>query len=125
VAKADAELRVAGHARFTSPTEISVGTTLLSAPRIFINVGGRAQTPPMPGKRSGQIPGNSSTEIDFLPRHFAVIGGSYIGEFGQMYRRFGGEVTIVEMKSRLIDREDEMSPPRGEILEARRHQPAP
>src|SRR6202040_3998061 len=38
-----------GHARFTSPTEISVGTTLLKAPHIFINVGGRAQTPPMPG----------------------------------------------------------------------------
>jgi pyruvate/2-oxoglutarate dehydrogenase complex dihydrolipoamide dehydrogenase (E3) component len=109
-----------GHARFTSPTEISVGTTQLSAPRIFINVGGRAQTPPMPGLDQIKYLNNSSMmEVDFLPRHLVVIGGSYIGlEFGQMYRRFGSEVTIVEMNSRLIHREDEdVSIAVSEILE--------
>ena len=109
-----------GHARFTSPTEISVGTTLLSAPRIFINVGGRAQTPPMPGLDQVKYLNNSSMmDVDFLPRHLVVIGGSYIGlEFGQMYRRFGSEVTIVEMESRLIHGEDEdVSTAVREILE--------
>jgi pyruvate/2-oxoglutarate dehydrogenase complex dihydrolipoamide dehydrogenase (E3) component len=109
-----------GHARFTSPTEMSVGTTLLTAPRIFINVGGRAQTPPMPGLDQVKYLNNSSMmDVDFLPRHLVIIGGSYIGlEFGQIYRRFGSEVTIVEMKPRLIDREDEdVSTATSEILE--------
>src|ERR1700756_611300 len=109
-----------GHARFTSPTEISVGTTLLSAKQIFINVGGRAQTPPMPGlDQVAYLTNSSMMNVDFLPRHLVVIGGSYIGlEFGQMYRRFGSEVTIVEMKSRLIQREDEdVSTTVREILE--------
>jgi pyruvate/2-oxoglutarate dehydrogenase complex dihydrolipoamide dehydrogenase (E3) component len=109
-----------GHGRLTSPTEISVGTTQLSAPRIFINVGGRAQTPPMPGLDQVKHLNNSSMmEVDFLPRHLVVIGGSYIGlEFGQMYRRFGSEVTIVEMNSRLIHHEDEdVSIAVSEILE--------
>ena len=109
-----------GHARFTSPTEMSVGTTLLTATHIFINVGGRAQTPPMPGLDQVKYLTNSSMmDVDFLPRHLVVIGGSYVGlEFGQMYRRFGSEVTIVEMKSRLIDREDEdVSTAVSEILE--------
>jgi pyruvate/2-oxoglutarate dehydrogenase complex dihydrolipoamide dehydrogenase (E3) component len=109
-----------GHARFTSPTEMSVGTTLLTATHIFINVGGRAQTPPMPGLDQVKYLTNSSImDVDFLPRHLVVIGGSYVGlEFGQIYRRFGSEVTIVEMKSRLIDREDEdVSTAVSEILE--------
>jgi pyruvate/2-oxoglutarate dehydrogenase complex dihydrolipoamide dehydrogenase (E3) component len=109
-----------GHARFTSATEMSVGTTLLTAPRIFINVGGRAQTPPMPGlDQVNYLTNSSMMDVDFLPRHLVIIGGSYIGlEFGQMYRRFGSEVTIVEMKSRLIDREDEdVSIAVSEILE--------
>jgi pyruvate/2-oxoglutarate dehydrogenase complex dihydrolipoamide dehydrogenase (E3) component len=98
-----------GHARFTSPTEVSLGTTLLTATRIFINVGGRAQTPPMPGLDQVEHFTNSSMmDVDFLPRHLVVIGGSYVGlEFGQMYRRFGSEVTIIEMGRRLIHREDE------------------
>jgi pyruvate/2-oxoglutarate dehydrogenase complex dihydrolipoamide dehydrogenase (E3) component len=98
-----------GHARFESPTEISVGQARLSAKQIFINVGGRAVVPAMPGV--DQIPyltNSSMMQVDFLPRHLIVIGGSYVGlEFGQMFRRFGSEVTIVEMNSRLIHREDE------------------
>ncbi len=98
-----------GHARFESPREVEIGAERLVAERIFINVGGRALAPPMPGV--DQVPHlNNSTmmAVDFLPRHLVVVGGSYIGlEFGQMYRRFGSEVTIVEMAPRLVAREDE------------------
>jgi pyruvate/2-oxoglutarate dehydrogenase complex dihydrolipoamide dehydrogenase (E3) component len=109
-----------GHARFESPTEVSVARTQLTAKRIFINVGGRAQTPEMPGLDQVDYLTNSSMmEIDFLPRHLVIVGGSYVGlEFGQMYRRFGSEVTIIEMAPRLIQREDEdVSTAVREILE--------
>ena len=98
-----------GHARFESPSEISVGSDRLTAPKIFINVGGRAVVPDMPGIDQISYLNNSSMMgVDFLPRHLVIVGGSYIGlEFGQMFRRFGSEVTIVEMAPRLIKREDE------------------
>ncbi|MBN9016783.1 MAG: FAD-containing oxidoreductase [Rhizobiales bacterium] len=98
-----------GHARFTSPTTISVGEQLLEAPQIFLNVGGRAAFPPMPGLDKVEVLTNTGIlRLDVLPRHLVVVGGSYIGlEFGQMFRRFGCEVTIVEKGSRLIGREDE------------------
>ncbi len=98
-----------GHARFESPTTVRVGEELLSAPKIFINVGGRASVPEMPGIQGIPYLTNSSMmEVDFLPRHLIIVGGSYIGlEFAQMYRRFGSEVTIVERGTRLISREDE------------------
>jgi pyruvate/2-oxoglutarate dehydrogenase complex dihydrolipoamide dehydrogenase (E3) component len=98
-----------GHARFEAPHEVSVGETRLTAERIFINVGGRALAPPMPGlDQVGYLTNASMMEIDFLPRHLVIVGGSYVGlEFGQMYRRFGSEVTIIEMAPRLISREDE------------------
>src|SRR5262249_36877998 len=81
----------------------------LSAPRIFINVGGRARVPDLQGVRDVPFLDNSSMmNLNVLPRHLIVIGGSYIGlEFGQMFRRFGSEVTIVEIASRLIAREDD------------------
>jgi pyruvate/2-oxoglutarate dehydrogenase complex dihydrolipoamide dehydrogenase (E3) component len=98
-----------GHARFVTANEVRVGNDVLSAPQIFINVGARAIVPPMPGL--DQIPyltNSTMMDIDFLPRHLVVIGGSYIGlEFGQMYRRFGSEVTIVEKGPRLVQHEDE------------------
>jgi pyruvate/2-oxoglutarate dehydrogenase complex dihydrolipoamide dehydrogenase (E3) component len=109
-----------GHARFESPHEISVGAERLTAERIFINVGGRAAVPRMPGIEQVEFFTNSTLlEIDFVPRHLIVIGGSYVGlEFGQMFRRFGSEVTIVEMGPRLIRREDEdVSNTMREILE--------
>jgi pyruvate/2-oxoglutarate dehydrogenase complex dihydrolipoamide dehydrogenase (E3) component len=98
-----------GHARFESPNEVSVGQDRLTAPRIFINVGGRATIPSLPGLDQVPFLTNSSImHVDFLPRHLAIVGGSYIGlEFGQMFRRFGSEVTIIEMAPRLIAREDE------------------
>jgi pyruvate/2-oxoglutarate dehydrogenase complex dihydrolipoamide dehydrogenase (E3) component len=97
-----------GHARFVSPHEISVGSESLSADRIFINVGGRASIPALSGIDGVPYLTNSSMmRLDVLPRHLIVVGGSYIGlEFGQMFRRFGSEVTIVEMGPRVIGRED-------------------
>jgi pyruvate/2-oxoglutarate dehydrogenase complex dihydrolipoamide dehydrogenase (E3) component len=109
-----------GHARFESAQQVRVGDELLSAPQIFINAGGRAIVPNMPGLDQISFLTNSTMmDVDFLPRHLVVIGGSYIGlEFGQMYRRFGSEVTIVEKNSRLISREDEdVSAAVKEILE--------
>ena len=97
-----------GHGSFESARQIRVGGELLEAGKIFINVGGRASAPPLPGLDQIEYLNNSSMmEVDFLPEHLIVIGGSYIGlEFAQMYRRFGSEVTVVEMGPRLIQRED-------------------
>jgi pyruvate/2-oxoglutarate dehydrogenase complex dihydrolipoamide dehydrogenase (E3) component len=97
-----------GAARFEGPKEVRVGTELIAAPRIFINVGGRAVVPDMPGVNEISYLTNSSIiELERVPAHLVVIGGSYIGlEFAQMYRRFGAEVTVVEKSSRLISRED-------------------
>jgi pyruvate/2-oxoglutarate dehydrogenase complex dihydrolipoamide dehydrogenase (E3) component len=98
-----------GHARFESAREVSVGAERLTAERIFINVGGRAAVPPMAGIEQIEYLTNSSMmNVDFLPEHLIVVGGSYIGlEFSQMFRRFGSKVTIIEMAERLIQREDE------------------
>ena len=100
---------IQGHARFESPRTVSVNDEVLEAEQIFINVGGRATVPAMPGIQDVPFLTNSSmVDVDFLPEHLVIVGGSYIGlEFGQMYRRFGSEVTIVEMGPRLIGREDE------------------
>jgi pyruvate/2-oxoglutarate dehydrogenase complex dihydrolipoamide dehydrogenase (E3) component len=97
-----------GHARFRSPREVAVDDQVLDAGRIFINVGGRASVPPTPGlDKVDYLTNSSMMEVDFLPRHLVIVGGSYIGlEFAQMYRRFGSEVTVVEMAPRLIARED-------------------
>jgi pyruvate/2-oxoglutarate dehydrogenase complex dihydrolipoamide dehydrogenase (E3) component len=97
-----------GHARFESAREVSVGAERITAERIFINVGGRAVVPPLPGVDDiAYLTNSSMMGVDFLPRHLIVVGGSYIGlEFGQMFRRFGSEVTILEMGPRLIARED-------------------
>jgi len=97
-----------GHARLRSPREVAVGDQVFTADRIFLNVGGRAAVPKMPG--IDQVPfltNSSMMEIDTAPPHLVIIGGSYVGlEFGQMFRRFGSEVTIVEMGPRLVQRED-------------------
>lgn len=98
-----------GHARFVGPHRVQVGDRVLEAPRIFVNVGGRAAVPTIPGV--GDVPFLNNERImhlDAVPEHLVVIGGSYIGlEFAQAYRRFGAEVTVVEMGPRLIAREDE------------------
>ena len=98
-----------GHARFEGPKTIRVGDRLLEAKQIFINVGGRALVPDMPGVAEVPYLNNSTImHVDFLPEHLVIVGGSYVGlEFAQMYRRFGSRVTVVEMGPRLISREDE------------------
>jgi len=97
-----------GHARFESARTVSVNDDLLEADRSFINVGGRASIPSIPGL--DQVPcltNSSMMDIDVLPQHLIIVGGSYIGlEFAQMYRRFGSEVSIIELAPRLISRED-------------------
>ena len=97
-----------GEARFVKAHTVTVGADTLTAERIFINVGARPYVPDLPGVR--QVPyltNESMMDVDYLPEHLLVIGGSYVGlEFGQMYRRFGSRVTVIEMGPRLIGRED-------------------
>jgi pyruvate/2-oxoglutarate dehydrogenase complex dihydrolipoamide dehydrogenase (E3) component len=110
-----------GHARFLAPDIVQVGDTQLTAKRIFINVGGRALVPDMPGlDRVPVLTNTSLLNLDHLPRHLVVVGGSYVGlEFAQIFRRFGASVTVIEKGSRLIGREDEdVSAAIAEILEA-------
>ena len=97
-----------GHASLEAPGRVRVNGSLIEAERIFLNVGGRAFVPDMPGIQEIDYLTNSSImDVDFLPEHLIIIGGSYIGlEFAQMYRRFGSEVTVVEMGDRIISRDD-------------------
>jgi pyruvate/2-oxoglutarate dehydrogenase complex dihydrolipoamide dehydrogenase (E3) component len=98
-----------GHARFVADKKVAVNGFELGADRIFVNVGGRASIPPIAGL--DQVPhftNSSMMDINFLPSHLIILGGSYIGlEFAQVYRRFGSEVTVIELAPRLIAREDE------------------
>jgi pyruvate/2-oxoglutarate dehydrogenase complex dihydrolipoamide dehydrogenase (E3) component len=99
---------IRGHARFEGPDVLRVGEDRLSAPRIFLNVGGRADVPPLPGVDTVPHLNNSSMlALERLPAHLVVVGGSYVGlEFAQMYRRFGAQVTVIERQPRLIAGED-------------------
>ncbi|HEX2566709.1 MAG TPA: FAD-containing oxidoreductase [Burkholderiales bacterium] len=100
---------IRGHARFTGAHTLAVAGRTLEADKIFLNVGARAFSPPIPGlKDVPSLDNVSMMEIDAVPEHLVIIGGSYIGlEFAQMYRRFGAAVTVVEKGPRLIAREDE------------------
>ena len=98
-----------GAARFTGAHRVAVDGEVLESERIFINVGGTPFVPQWNGLRDVPYLTNTSMmEVDYLPEHLVIVGGSYIGlEFAQMYRRFGSRVTIVEQGPRLIAREDE------------------
>jgi len=112
---------IQGHARFQSSNTVVVNDEVLQADKIYVNVGARASVPEMPGIHDVPFLNNSSMmDIDFLPEHFIIVGGSYVRlEFAQIYRRLGSEVTVVEMGPRLIGREDEdVSEAVREILEA-------
>lgn len=100
---------VIGHARFEGPRTIRVGDDVFEAERVFVNVGGRALVPDLPGLTEGPFLTNSSMmDVDTLPEHLVILGGSYIAlEFAQMYRRFGSKVTVVERGARLIAKDDE------------------
>jgi pyruvate/2-oxoglutarate dehydrogenase complex dihydrolipoamide dehydrogenase (E3) component len=112
---------VRGHARFLDAHTVGVGGDALSAERIFIDVGGRPSVPKLPGVDAvPYLTSETMMNVDFVPGHLIVVGGSYVGlEFGQMYRRFGSKVTIVEMGARLVGREDpDVSDAIREILAA-------
>ena len=98
-----------GHGRFVAANKVAVNADELAAERIFLNVGARAAIPPIPGlDRVPYLTNSSMMDVDFLPGHLVILGGSYVGlEFGQTYRRFGSEVTVIEAGPRLIGREDE------------------
>ena len=91
-----------GHARFVGRTEIQVGSQILRADKIFLDVGGRPLVPGMPGLDTVPYLTNvTMMDLDFVPPHLVVVGGSYVGlEFAQMFRRFGSRVTVVEMGPR-------------------------
>jgi pyruvate/2-oxoglutarate dehydrogenase complex dihydrolipoamide dehydrogenase (E3) component len=111
---------IRGHARFESPHTISVDGRVLEADKIFLNVGGRAVVPDLPGLSDIDYMTNVGIlELDTVPEHLVIIGGSYIAlEFAQMYRRFGARVTVIEKGPRLTSREDEdVSATIKEILE--------
>src|ERR1700737_3250212 len=112
---------IRGHARFEDPHTLRVGDDVLQAERIFLNVGGRAVVPDIPGLKDVEFLTNVSIlELDTVPEHLVIVGGSYIAlEFAQMYRRFGARVTVIEKGPRLTSREDEdVSAAIKEILEA-------
>ncbi len=98
-----------GTASFTSSTTMKVDDNILEAKQVFLNVGGRANIPDLPGVHDVPYLTNTSLlALDTLPEHLVIVGGSYIGiEFGQMYRRFGSKVTIIEKAKRLVSHEDE------------------
>lgn len=100
---------IQGHARFEGPHTVIVNGEVLQADQIFINVGARALIPDIHGLADVPYLTNSSMmDVDFLPNHLVILGGSYVAlEFAQMYRRFGSDVTVVEASPRLIAREDE------------------
>jgi pyruvate/2-oxoglutarate dehydrogenase complex dihydrolipoamide dehydrogenase (E3) component len=95
-------------ARFLKANTVRVGADTLTAERIFINVGARPYVPDLPGVHEvPYLTSETMMDVDFVPQHLVVVGGSYVGlEFGQMYRRFGSRVTVIEMAPRLIGRED-------------------
>jgi pyruvate/2-oxoglutarate dehydrogenase complex dihydrolipoamide dehydrogenase (E3) component len=98
-----------GHARFESVREIRVNDEILTADQIFLNVGGRATVPPLPGvDRVKYFTNSNLLELEEIPEHLVVVGGGYIGaEFAQMFRRFGSKVTIIEKTAALMRHEDE------------------
>lgn len=112
---------IQGHARFVGANLVKVGEETLEAKKIFINVGARALVPDIPGIHDIPYLTNSSmVDVDYLPEHLIILGGSYIAlEFAQMYRRFGSTVTVFERGPQLLSREDEdIATSMREILEA-------
>ena len=110
-----------GHARFESANRIRVGDETLRAPKIFLNVGARANIPQMPGIDQVEVLTSSDMfGLGELPKHLVIVGGSYIGlEFAQMFRRFGSRVTVLEKSAHLAGREDnDVSEAIRDILEA-------
>jgi pyruvate/2-oxoglutarate dehydrogenase complex dihydrolipoamide dehydrogenase (E3) component len=100
---------IRGHARFTAPRTLDVDGRSLQAEKVFLNVGARATVPDIPGVDGVPYLTNSSMmDLDQVPEHLVIVGGSYIGlEFAQAYRRFGAKVTVIERADKLLPREDD------------------
>ncbi len=98
-----------GHGRFTGPHTVEVNGQLLRGEHIFINTGTRSRIPGIPGlDQIEYLTNRNLMELDVAPEHLLVLGGNYLGlEFGQMFRRFGSQVTVVELMEQIIPREDE------------------
>jgi len=112
IENSDADLLM-GHAAFSGFKEIEVkmnegGTRKLTADKFFLNVGARPRIPELPGlNRVPYLDSTSIMELESVPDHLMIIGGGYIGvEFGQMFRRFGSQVTIIQQGGQLLARED-------------------
>ena len=97
-----------GRARFVAPHRLQVGDETIESEKIFINTGGRASIPAIPGLRDAPFLTNESImQLTKVPEHLLVLGGGYIGlEFGQMFRRYGSRVTIVHQGPQIVPRED-------------------
>jgi pyruvate/2-oxoglutarate dehydrogenase complex dihydrolipoamide dehydrogenase (E3) component len=111
--KASGAELIMGSARFTSPKTLEValnvgGTRVLTSERIFLNLGTHPAMPEIPGLLDAAPMTNIETlELDYLPAHLIVLGGSYVGlELGQAYRRFGSQVTVIEHGPQIMSRED-------------------
>jgi pyruvate/2-oxoglutarate dehydrogenase complex dihydrolipoamide dehydrogenase (E3) component len=100
---------VHGSARFIGPHQVQVGTETFESEKIFIDTGTAPQIPSIPGLDSVPFLTNASVmDLQEVPKHLLILGGGYIGlEFGQMFRRFGSQVTVVHSGKRLLSREDE------------------
>jgi pyruvate/2-oxoglutarate dehydrogenase complex dihydrolipoamide dehydrogenase (E3) component len=97
-----------GHARFIGPHRLRVGDQELESERIFINTGTRPNVPRLEGLDGIDYLTNASImQLSEVPEHLLVLGGGYIGlEFGQMFRRFGSRVTVIQQNERILPRED-------------------
>jgi pyruvate/2-oxoglutarate dehydrogenase complex dihydrolipoamide dehydrogenase (E3) component len=97
---------IAAHARVIAPAEIEVGAERLTAEHIFVDVGGRASAPAIPGlDRVSYLTNTTALDLDAVPRHLVIRGGCYVG-LAQMSRRFGAEVTVLEGAPLRVPRED-------------------
>ena len=97
-----------GQARFVGPHQVRVGDEQLESERIFIDTGARPDIPRLPGLETVDYLTNASImELREVPEHLLVLGGGYIGlEFGQMFRRFGSQITVVQRSGQILPRED-------------------
>jgi pyruvate/2-oxoglutarate dehydrogenase complex dihydrolipoamide dehydrogenase (E3) component len=98
-----------GHGRFVGPHEVEVNGQKLTSKHIFINTGTRPRIPNIPGlDEVGYLTNRNILDLTEIPEHLVILGGNYLGlEFGQMFRRFGSQVTIIELMDQITPREDE------------------